>query len=265
MYLKLNKKFFIMLSICIVFLCASLPFIDSGFQDITSLQDINIKNIEKIDLYDNENSFPKRISLIGSKMYDNDVQIIGFVEGTRFTIEAAIKNMLNQIDVLYKNSLMPESSQIYIKNKKPNIYVGGIELAVDNYNPSCNLILWNITVFSNKYSIDMKIDDETGKILMYNVYSSEPNLWYKDIDMNELKKRWASYLELDIYQKTISLEGERAKKYMETRNNIILKSNIYNKQSNSNSKMVHFSLTKNEDLVSYILYKDEKQFSLIVE
>lgn len=264
---KFRRIIVFIILILVVSVCVALPTISIKARDLRYINTVNMTEIEPIRLDNNQVSLAKRISLINSKIYKGDVQILGLDSGLKLTLNTAIENVKAQIDILYNIGLLPENSQAYMSTDEMQLFIGGIEFAVDNEDPSCNLILWDIEAISNDFSVSLKMDDETGKILMYSVQSENITKWSESVGFNTASKKWSDYLGLDLSDDYKLLYGSKAKIYLQMNDNIFLDSEIYdfNKISDEIPRILHMNLFDGQDMVSYILYKDIYEFGMAVE
>lgn len=255
--------------IFIVALCVVFPTIETIARDLRHINNINVIDIEPISL-DNNESLIKRTSLIGSKIYKGEVQNLGFESGSKLTLNTAIENAIVQIDKLYEIGLLPENSKAYTHSQDDlqQLFIGGIEFAVDSNDPSCNLILWDIEAVSNDYSLTLNMDDETGKILMFKVRSHDVLSWADKIDFYEASKLWAEYLQVDVKDNTNILCGNRARIYLQMNDNVFLYSEGYdiNNVDENVPKVLRMNLYDDYDeQIQYVLYSDLYEFCMIVE
>lgn len=269
MTVKFRRFIMFTLLIFIVGLCVALPTIEAITRDLSHINNINVVDIEPIKLdKDNNDSFIKRISLINN-IYKGDVQALGFESGSKFTLNTAIENAISQIDILYNMGLLPESSKSYTNSDDDlqQIFIGGTEFAVDNNDPSCNLILWNIEAVSYNYSLSIKIDDETGKILMYKIRSQDFLDWSNNIDFYNVSKLWSEYLQVNVRDNTKILYGNRARIYFQMNDNVFLYSESYDLKNiyDEIPKVLRMNLYDEKAQVQYVLYCDLYEFGIIVE
>ncbi len=268
MAVKLRRFGIFILLVLIVAFCVALPTIETIARDLRHINSINVVEIEPIKS-DNNISLVKRISLISSKVYKGEAQTLGFENGSKLTLNSAIENAIKQIDTLYNIGLLPESSDAYTNSQQDlqQIFISGVEFAVDNDDPSCNLILWNIEAVSDNYSLSIKMDDETGKVLMYQVISQNSLDWADELDFNNVSKLWSEYLGLNIDNNLKILYGNRAKIYLQMNNNLFLYSVNYdlNDIDDNILKVLRVCLYDTEGQVEYVLYHDLYEFGMVVE
>ncbi len=270
MTIKFRRFIVFILLFFIVALCVALPTIETIARDLSHINNINVVDMEPIRLdNDDRASLVKRISLISNKMYKGDAQTLGFESGSKFTLNTAIENVMLQIDILYNMGLLPENSEAYTHSDEDleQIFIGGIEFAVDNDDPSLNLILWYIEVVSNNYSLSIKMDDETGKILMFKVRSQDVLNWASNIDFYNASKLWAEYLQINIRNNTKILYGNRAKIYLQMNDNVFLYSGSYelNNIDEEIPRVLRMNLYDEKEQVQYVLYNDLYEFGIIAE
>ena len=256
--------------VLIVAFCVALPTIETIARDLNNINNINVVEMEPIRLDNNNNiSFVKRISLISSKIYKGEVQILGFENGSKLTLNSAIENTIKQIDILYDMGLLPENSEAYTNSDEglQQIYIGAIEFAVDNDDPSCNLILWDIEAESDNYSLSLRVDDETGKILMYKVFAKNTLDWAKELDFNNISKLWSEYLQVYIDSNSKMLYGNRAKIYLQMNDNVFFYSGNYdfNDIDEQIPRVLRISLSDMDEKIQYVLYHDLYEFGMMVE
>lgn len=270
MTVRFRRVIIFILLVFIVALCVALPTIETIARDLSHINNINVVDMEPIRLDNDDNtSLVKRISLISDKMYKGETKTLGFESGSKFTINTAIENAISQLDILYEMGLLPENSKAYTHSEDDlqQIFIGGIEFAVDNDDPSSNLILWDIEATSNKYLLTLNIDDETGKILMFKVRSQDVLDWADEIDFYNASKLWAEYLQVDIKDNTKILYGNRARIYLQMNDNIFLYSESYNLNDIDEyiPKVLRMNLYDEKEQVQYVLYHDLYEFGIVVE
>lgn len=266
----MTKKFVRSVSIVIVILivvfCFSLPVIVTKFRDLRQINTINIVDIQPIyaDI-DSKDSMAKKISIVKNDVYDESVQILGYGSGARFTMESAVSNVAQQIQRLYDLGLLPEKASEYIdKNNNLNkIFILGIKFAFDETNPSYNLILWDVQAISDEYTLNMKIDDETGKVLAYSVSCDNVNKWSNSIDFDSAVEKWAEYLGMSHVGEIKSVYGNKAKAYIKSTDN----PNLYSEKSKSETdempRLLTVNLQDDGEIASYYIYKDKYQLKFM--
>lgn len=269
MAVKVRRFGVFILLVLIVAFCVALPTIEAIARDLSHINNINVVEMEPIKSDNNDVSLVKRISLISSKIYKGEAQTLGFESGSKLTLNSAIENAIKQIDILYNMGLLPENSEAYTHSDEDlqQLFIGGIEVAVDNDDPSCNLILWDIEAVSDNYSLSIRMDDETGKILMYKVLSQNTLDWADKLDFNEISKLWSEYLEIDIDSNLKILYGNRAKIYLQMNDNLFSYSESYdlNNISDDIPRVLRVCLYDTEQQVEYVLYHDVYEFGMVIE
>ena len=180
---KIKSFFAVLLTVAVVAACAMLPTFVAGMQDNVQQDEITVGDVnevklevEKLNMFEKLFLFREGQSIIYKKekteLVSKDMEIL-VSEQLRPYVDAGL--ILGDVNDLS----MEATPMLYFYSGKTDL----------------SHVFWNVNIFSYEepfYHLELYLDDETGKIIVINLYCDEP---VYDYDMFE---RLQMFLEIYI-------------------------------------------------------------------
>ncbi len=162
---KIKNILIITITMFVILICACLPYIFGRIQDRVAQGKVVVSEVSKVVLEVSELQMFQKLKLLG-----NGQAIIYDEMKTELTIEELSEHVYTQLDPYIDLGLIPEYMENLSLNATPYMYI-------DVEGDGISHIFWNVNVIStenNYHYLDLFIDDDTGKMLVINLYCDNP-------------------------------------------------------------------------------------------
>lgn len=174
-------------------LCMALPTLLARGRDHALTGTIHTEEMEPITA-EKEHAYtlPERLRLLDTSYMGS--QPMELHTGTHFNSSTAREHVTGQIDALAACGLLPEDSSAY-----DACTITGVWFTADGDNPACSLMLWEMHTFSETSILNLQMDDETGKIIGFQLLRTESSVQTDDWPaLDRAAASWGEYLALEI-------------------------------------------------------------------
>lgn len=162
---KIKNILIITITVFVILICACLPYIFGRIQDRVAQGKVVVGEVSKVMLEVGELQMFQKLKLLG-----NGQAIIYDEKKTQLSFEELSECVYTQLSPYIDLGLIPEYMENLSLNATPYMYI-------DVEGDGISHIFWNVNVIStenNYHYLDLFVDDDTGKLLVINLYCDNP-------------------------------------------------------------------------------------------
>lgn len=168
---------------------ALLPTAFALWQDNRQLGRIETAEVEPIAVGQADTSLIGRLRLCSQNQLYCEIQGMEVGTGMRFQETTVEEQARAQIDRLHELGILSVSAADY-----PGLKIDGVSFLADPGDPSNNAMFWRLVFYGENGSLDLLLDDETGLVVSFEVWSDAAAPSSADLDA--CGAAWADYLGL---------------------------------------------------------------------